>query len=105
MTTLTRASGKAMIKSITMYKAFYNIVTKASDPENPGHPKTHAKYRDKMDEQFVQMYYDWMAYREEIGLETDDFNKIDVGTGHSVEKYNDLWFDEVRAAYFDSPNR
>ena len=81
-----------MIKSITMYKAFYNIVTKVSDPENPGHPKTHAKYKEKMEEQYVHMYCDWVAYREDTGMETDEFNEIDAETGNPVVKHNDRWW-------------
>ena len=90
-----------MLKSLSMYETFYDMVSKASDPVKPILPKSHSKFRDKMDDQFVEMCCDWKAYREDTGLGTDDFNKIDVETGHPVVKHNDVWFDELQATYFD----
>ena len=101
MTTLTRASGKAMLKSLSIYEAVFDLVSKASDPVKPILPKSHSKFRDRLDDQFVVMCCDWKAYREDTGLGTDDFNKIDVETGQPVVKHNDEWFDVLQAAYID----
>ena len=101
MATLTRASGKAMLKSLSTYEAFYDMITKGLDPAKPVSPKSHTSFRERMDDQFIVMCCDWKAYKEDTGLGPDEFNKIDNESGDPVVKHNDEWFERLQAAYLD----
>ena len=90
-----------MLKSLSIYEAVFDLVSKASDPVKPVLPKSLSKFRDRLDDQFIVMNCDWKAYKEDTGLETEEFNKVDVETGQPVVKHNDEWFDALQAAYID----
>ena len=90
-----------MLKSLSIYEAFFDMVSKASDPVKPSHPRFLSKFRERMDDQFIVMCCDWKAYKEDTGLGPDEFNKIDDESGDPVVKHNDEWFEKLQAAYFD----
>ena len=100
MTTLSRALGKAMLKSLSNYETVFDLVTKASDADKPVLSKSHSKFRDKLDDQFVTLCCDWKAYKEDTGLVTEEFNKVDENA-QPVIKHNDKWFEELQTAYID----
>ena len=101
MTTLTRALGKAMLKSLSNYETMFDLVSKASDADKPVLAKSHSKFRDNLDEHYVNLCCDWKSYKEDIGQGADEFNKVDEDTGQPVIKHNDDWFSKVQEAYID----
>lgn len=100
MTTLTRALGKAMLKSLNSYETMYNLVSKSSDADNPLSPKSLPKFRDCLDEKYLCLSCDWKAYKEDTGLIDDEFNKIG-DDGVPTVKHNDTWFSNLETAYME----
>ena len=99
MTTLSRALGKAMLKSLGSYKSLYDLVSKAADISKPVLTKSHAKFRERLDDSYITLCCDWQAYKEDTGLNDEDFNKVDDTSGEDVIKHNDAWFSEVQENY------
>ena len=89
-----------MLKSLSSYETIFDLVTKASDVDKPVLAKSHSKFRDKLDDQFVTLCCDWKAYKEDTGLGSEEFNKDDEDA-QPVVKHNDKWFEELQAAYID----
>ena len=58
MTTLTRALGKTLLKSISGYESTFGLVEKASDPVKPSLQKSHARFRAKLEESYTQVCCD-----------------------------------------------
>ena len=57
-----------MLKSLSSYETLFDLVTKASDVDKPVLAKSHSKFREKLDDQFVNLCCDWKAYKEDTGL-------------------------------------
>ena len=57
MTTLSRATGKALIKSYSGYKVVRDMVKRAVDQTNPSLVKSLGKNRIKLDSSFVDLSY------------------------------------------------
>ena len=90
MTTLSRALGKAMVKSLDTYKVYFDQLSRCVDPVKPAMPKSHRTIREKLDNSFVNVSTDWIAYRRDTGLSDDDFNKIDETSSAAVIEHNDV---------------
>ena len=99
MTTLSRALAKAMLKSLAAYDTVYSLVSKSVDPQKQRSVKTLRKWRDALDEKFIEFSCDWRAYKDDTNLENDEFNRI-TEEGPII-KHNDAWFDKIEADYID----
>ena len=67
MTTLTRALGKTMMKSLSSYETMFDLVSKASAAaDKPVLAKSHSKFRDRLDDNCVTLSCDWKAYKEDL---------------------------------------
>ena len=88
-----------MLKSHTVFRHLYELVSRAVDPNKPGLTKSHSKLRDKLDDSYINLGCDWQAYKEDTGLSEEDFNKIDEDTGQPVNKHNDSWFEVLKEEY------
>ena len=101
MSTLTKASGKVMLKSLDTYRVFFDQVTKCTDPTKPSLTKSHPKIREKLDTSFLNLSTDWCAYKRETGLSNKDFNKVDETTEAAAIEHNDAWFKSLQEEYYD----
>ena len=106
MSTLTRALAKVMLKSLNAFNCLYDQVSRAVDPDKPGLVKSHPKLREKLDDSYIALYTDWHAYKDDLSLEDEVFNKVDDDTGIAAILHNDEWFSKLTEQYyniFDNP--
>ena len=99
MSTLTRALAKAMLKSLAAYETIYSLVSKSVDPQKQRSVKSLRKWRDALDDKFIELSYDWRAYKDDTNLESDEFNR--VTEEGPIIKHNDAWFENIEAEYID----
>ena len=100
MSTLSRALGKAMVKSLDTYKVFFDQLSRCVDPVKPAMPRSHKAIREKLDNSFVNVCTDWVAYKRDTGLTDEDFNKIDATSQVAVIEHNDTWFEAFKDEYY-----
>ena len=100
MSTLSRALGKAMVKSLDTYKVYFDQLTRCVDPVKPAMPKSHKNIRERLDNSFVNVCTDWVAYKRDTGLNEDDFNKIDDTSDVAVIEHNDAWFEAFKDEFY-----
>ena len=99
MSTLTRAVGKTMLKSLANYETISSLVTRSSNPDKPLSPKSLPKWRDLLDEKFMTLSCDWRSYKEETGLSEDEFNKVENDV--PAIKHNDDWYTRLETDYME----
>ena len=99
MSTLTRAVGKTMLKSLANYETISSLVTRSSNPDKPLSPKSLPKWRDLLDEKFMTLSCDWRSYKEETGLGEDEFNKVENDV--PAIKHNDDWYTRMETDYME----
>ena len=87
------------MKSLIVYNTVKELVAKAVDPVKPSMVRNHAKNRDKLDESFYEVCYNWETWKEDLGLSDTDFNE----TEDNVAKYNynDSWMEKFKEDYCD----
>ena len=90
MSTLTRALGKAMLKSLNTYECLYGQVDRAAEG-----------LRKKLDESYINLYSDWKFYKDDTGLNEADFNKVNSDTNKPDIIHNDQWFQDLQEKYFN----
>ena len=100
MSTLSRALGKAMVKSLDTYKVYFDQLTRCVDPVKPAMPKSHKNIRERLDNSFVNVCTDWVAYKRDTGLNEDEFNKIDDTSDVAVIEHNDAWFEAFKDEFY-----
>ena len=100
MSTLSRALGKAMVKSLDTYKVYFDQLTRCVDPVKPAMPKSHKTIREKLDNSFVNVCTDWVAYKRDSGLSDEDFNKIDETSEAAVIEHNDAWLEAFKEEHY-----
>ena len=100
MSTLSRALGKAMVKSLDTYKVFFDQLSRCVDPVKPAMPRSHKAIREKLDNSFVNFCTDWVAYKRDTGLTDEDFNKIDATSQVAVIEHNDTWFEAFKDEHY-----
>ena len=100
MSTLSRALGKAMVKSLDTYKVYFDQLTRCVDPVKPAMPKSHKNIRERLDNSFVNVCTDWVAYKRDTGLNENDFNKIDDTSDVAVIEHNYAWFEAFKDEFY-----
>ena len=80
MTTLSRATGEALLKSASGFKAVSEMVSRAVDPTMPTLVNSLKKNRTKLDESFWYLCYSYDTYKADTlsseSIEEEDFNKV-----------------------------
>ena len=103
MTTLSRATAKALHKSHTSIKVVSDMVKKAVDKNSPSLVKSLSKNRCKMDDCFVDLCYSHDCYKSDTlsneGITEEVFNSIE--NGFPKYQYNDGWLDNLKMTYYD----
>ena len=103
MTTLSRATAKALHKSHTSFKVVSDMVRRAVDKDNPSLVKSLSKNRSKMDDCFVDLCYCHDCYKSDTlsneGITEEVFNSIENGL--PKYQYNDGWLDNLKMSYYD----
>ena len=96
---LSRATGKSLIKSVGVYENLELMVKRAVDADRPTLVKSLPKNREKLDEAFQNLYIDFKAYKKDVNVTDEDFNAVD----NEVNKfeYNDNWFTGLRDEYYE----
>ena len=102
MSTLSRATGKALLTSESNFLAVTRMVEKSVDKENPSLVKSLSKNRAKMDESFLDLNCCYDRYKADtLSRENNSeivFNEVE----EDVPKYkmNDMWMEENRERYY-----
>ena len=96
---LSRATGKSLIKSVGVYENLELMVKRAVDTDRPTLVKSLHKNREKLDEAFQNLYIDFKAYKKDVNVSDEDFNAVD----NEVNKFehNDNWFTSLRDEYYE----
>ena len=99
MSTLSRATAKAFLKSLNLYETQLEMVERAIDPVRPSLVKSHAKNRVKLESTFVDLSLDWKTYKADLNLPDTDFNEEE----EEVPKYqyNDALFEKTKMNHFE----
>ena len=100
MSVLAKAVGKSMLKNLDTYNVYYDQVSKCVDKEKPVMAKSHPKIRENLEEAFLNLSTSWMAYKREVDLVDEEFNKVDETTGDAVFVHNDSWYEAMQEKYF-----
>ena len=102
MTTLSRATGKALLKSASGFKAVREMVSRAVDPTKPTLVKSLRKNRTKLDESFLDLCYSYDTYKADTlsseSIEEEEFNKVEEGEADF--HHNDKWMEEMKSDYY-----
>ena len=96
---MNKASAKAFLKTFNTYILLKDMVKKAVDPEKPTLIKTHPKNREKLDDLFFDLSYDWGLFKADLGLSDADFNAEEDGVPKI--KYNDAWMEALKDEYYE----
>ena len=96
---MNKASAKAFLKTFNTYILLKDMVKKAVDPEKPTLIKTHPKNREKLDDLFFDLSYDWGLFKADLGLSDADFNAEEDGVPKI--KYNDAWMEALKEEYYE----
>jgi hypothetical protein len=68
MSTLSRATAKALLKSLNLYETQKEMVEKAVDPVKPTLVKSHARNRIKLESSFTDLSLDWKTFKADLDL-------------------------------------
>ena len=99
MSTLNRATGKALHKSISSFNVVSDMVKGAVDKNSPSLVKSLAKNRAKMDDCFVDLCYCFDCFKSDAissdGISEETFNSsVD---GQDRYSYNDSWLEQKKS--------
>ena len=99
MSTLSRATAKAFLKSLNLYETQKEMVEKAVDPVKPTLVKSHARNRIKLESSFTDLSLDWKTFKADLDLPETAFNEKEEGI--PKYQYNDAWFEKTKLDYFE----
>ena len=102
MTTLSRATGKALSKSAVTFQVIKKMVKRAVESDSNSLVKSLAKNRDKMDSQFIDLCVCYEAYRNDT-MANEDLTEEEFNSsveGKPKFQYNDVWMEETREEYY-----
>ena len=99
MSTLSRATAKALLKSLNLYETQKEMVEKAVDPVKPTLVKSHARNRIKLESSFTDLSLDWKTFKADLDLPETAFNEKEEGI--PKYQYNDAWFEKTKLDYFE----
>ena len=95
---LSRNVEKNMLKSIAAYETIYSLVSKSVSADKRS-VKTLQKWRNSLDDKFIELSCDWREYKEGSNLDQSHFNEINEDG--PVIKHNDAWFNEIESKYIE----
>ena len=102
MTTLSRATGKALSKSAVTFKVIKNMVKRAVDTDSTSLVKSLSQNRTKLDDQFIDLCYCYESYKSDTmandKLTEEEFNSC--SEGKPKYQYNDVWMNDVTEEYY-----
>ena len=102
---MTRACGKAFAKSLSGFKVVEDMVKRAVDVTNPSLVKSLAKNREKLDDSFIDLCYNFENYKADVlaseKISEDTFNENGEDDGVAKYQYNDKWFEDTKNEYYD----
>ena len=84
-----------MLKSIAAYETIYSLVSKSIAPDKTRSIKTLQKWRNSLDDKFIELSCDWREYKEDSKLDHLQFNEINEEG--PVIKHNDAWYDQMES--------
>ena len=85
---LSRQTGKNLIKSVGLYENVEALVKRAVDKDKPSLVKSLSKNREKLDEAFENVFIDFKAFKRDINVSDEEFNAIENGTSLPIFEYN-----------------
>ena len=92
---MVRNSEKKLLQSYALFESLAEMVNKACDPVKPSLVKSLQKNRDKVDDAYQELFYDFRVYKEEVG----DLDEKDEG-GEDKFPHNSKWFEAIKDQYF-----
>ena len=96
---LSRQTGKNLIKSVGLYENVEALVKRAVDKDKPSLVKSLSKNREKLDEAFENVFIDFKAYKRDINVSDEEFNAIENEIPNF--EYNDGWFTQTQKSYYE----
>ena len=88
-----------MLKSIAAYETIYSLVSKSIAPDKTRSIKTLQKWRNSLDDKFIELSCDWREYKEDSKLDHLQFNE--TNEEGPVIKHNDAWYDQMESKYIE----
>ena len=83
---MVRNTEKKLLQSHSMFESLSELVSKACDPVKPTLVKSLAKNREKLDQSYQELYYDFKVFKEDVN--DQKFNDKDEN-GANVHDHND----------------
>ena len=99
MTTLSRATAKVFLKSLNEFENLVEMVSRALTPVAPSLVKSHPRNRERLDEVFMTLCFNWKEFKRDLNLSDDDFNK--VTDDEPAYEYNDAWMSKLKEEYYE----
>ena len=96
---LSRQTGKNLIKSVGLYENVEALVKRAVDKDKPSLVKSLSKNREKLDEAFENVFIDFKAFKRDINVSDEEFNAIENEIPNF--EYNDGWFTQTQKSYYE----
>ena len=97
---VTRNASKELLKSLSQYKIYRDMVNNAVDPENPTLVKSLGKNRDKLDTAFADLTFEWESYKADLDISDTEFNAVDA-ENKAVFLYNSSWYTDLKKGYYN----
>ena len=97
--TLSRAAAKSFLKSLNEYENLVEMVSRALTPVAPSLVKSHPKNRERLDEVFMTLCFNWKEFKRDLNLSDDDFNEVTEDV--PVHEYNDAWVSKLKEGYYE----
>ena len=97
---VTRNASKELLKSLSQYKIYRDMVNNAVDPEKPTLVKSLGKNRDKLDTAFADLTFEWESYKADLDISDTEFNAVDA-ENKAVFLYNSSWYTDLKKGYYN----
>ena len=92
------------MKSLSGFKVVKDMVLRAVDPTKPSLVKSLTKNREKLDEGFLDLCYNYDCYKTDVlasdQISEDAFNEGQDEGGVAKYQYNDKWMDKIKEEYY-----
>ena len=95
----TRAETK-LLKFLSQYDVLKDMVSRAVDPVNPSLIKSLPKNRDKLENAFADLTFEWKSYKADLEISVEEFNAVGENDVPNY-MYNDLWYEGIKTAYYE----
>ena len=88
MSLMNRMAAKTFLKTFDKYESQKEMVECALDPIKPTMIKSLSKYKDKLDDTFLELVHDWKNFKRDLNISTEEFNGLD-DQGEPNYEHND----------------